>query len=329
MKKWLAVGVVVMAAGAGTYLSLNWSAIGAARVAGQLRAADSDEARAEAAAKLVAFGDAGTPIVLDLFRSDDAAGCGAVVAALRDACKSDPELPARCGAILSEVGTFTDAGKDAAIVLACDLVKSGDPALTTTGRTVVRAALAASSPDVIARAATVAAFPDVNLKAEALPLLSHEKPEVRRAAMRAVGPAVGGAPVIGDEDLFRWLNDPDLEVQALCEGALATRGMDGDQITAAKKLTHPDPAERLNLLLDLRWGRDSVRDPGPWLERLSRDPDPAVRAGAARVAVECQLTFAGWLDRLATADPDPTVREVAGFYRGVAAELKQAGFTDR
>ena len=60
-------------------------------------------------------------------------------------------------------------------------------------------------------------------------------------------------------------------------------------------------------------------DPEPWLERLSRDPDPAVRAGAARVAVEVaaerRLPVPVWVARLADADPDPTVRRIAGFYR--------------
>lgn len=148
--------------------------------------------------------------------------------------------------------------------------------------------------------------------------------------MRAVGPVARGVdPVVGDEDLFRWLNDPDLEVRAHCEAALATRGLDGDQVTAARRLTHPDAGERLKLLVDLRWGRDTVHDPGPWLERLSRDADPAIRAGAARVACECRLAFAGWLDRLATEDPDGTVREIATHYRARAAELKQAGFDGR
>lgn len=323
------VGAVVLAAGVGGYLSLNWSSLLAGRAAGQLRAADSDESRAAAANKLVALGDASTPALLDLLRSDNPMWCAAVASALRDAVKVDPTFAVRCGPILAEADSLSDEGKGALLPLACDAATSTDQDLAAKGRDAVRSALRSASPEVVARAASAAAIPEVHLKAEVVPLLAHDRPEVRRAAMRVVGPAGNGSAVIGDEELFRWLNDPDLEVQAVCEGALATRGMDGEQITAAKKLTHPEPGERLKLLLDLRWGRDTVRDPGPWLERLSRDPDPAVRAGAARVAVECQLAFAGWLDRLAASDPDPTVREVAGFYRGLAVEIRQTGFNNR
>ena len=81
---------------------------------------------------------------------------------------------------------------------------------------------------------------------------------------------------------------------------------------------HPEPGERLKLLLDLRYD-DDVADPEPWLERLARDPEPAVRAGAARVAVEVsadrRLAVPVWVGRLADADPDPTVRRVADHFR--------------
>lgn len=327
--KRVTVGAVVLALAGGGFLYFNGAGPSAARIARRLRAADTEEARTAAASDLVALGDAGLPTLLDVLRSDDAAGCGAVIAALRDASRADPAVTLRCGAVLAEAQSFTDEGKDALLPLACDAAKSPDVDLAAKGREAVRAALGAASPEVVARAATAAAFPEVNLKAEVVPLLTNTRPEVRRAAVAAVGPAGNGPAVVGDEELFRLLNDPDLEVRAVCEGALATRGLDGDQIAAAKKLTHPDAGERLKLLLDLRWGRDTVRDPGPWLERLSRDAEPAIRAGAARVAVECQLTYAGWLDRLAVEDPDPTVREVAAYHRGVAAEIRQAGFTDR
>jgi hypothetical protein len=115
-------------------------------------------------------------------------------------------------------------------------------------------------------------------------------------------------------------------VRKLCESALVARGRSADEVAFGRRLTHPDPGERLGLLLDLRWADDAVKDVGPWLERLGRDPDPAVRAGAARVAVECRVPFAGWVDKLAAEDPDPTVRRVAGYYRGLAGGVSPAGF---
>lgn len=332
--KRLAIAAVAVSLLGGGYATMNWAALKAGWAAKELREASSDEARAAAAAKLVALGEPGLPCLVELLRSDDSPGCLAVVAALRELWKdtppTDPAFAAKCRPILADAATYSDAGKDAILDLAADAVRCPDADVAARGRDAVRAGLTATAPETVARAAGVAALPEVNLKADVVPLLADARAEVRRAAIRAVGPAVRGAePVIGDEEMFRWLNDPDLEVQAVCEASLATRGMDGDQIGAARKLTHPEASERLKLLLDLRWGRDTVRDPGPWLERLSRDADPAVRAGAARVACECQLTFAGWLDRLAIEDPDGSVRDIAAYYRAKAAEVKQAGFEDR
>ena len=102
------------------------------------------------------------------------------------------------------------------------------------------------------------------------------------------------------------------------------------EIALGRRLTNPDPTERLKLLLDLRYD-DDVADPEPWLERLSRDPEPAVRAGAARVAVEVALArrqpYPAWVGRVADADLHPTVRFVAAYYRSqpAAAPVRPAG----
>jgi hypothetical protein len=88
---------------------------------------------------------------------------------------------------------------------------------------------------------------------------------------------------------------------------------------------HPDPRIRLSLLMDLKWTGTTVNDPGPWLARLAKDTDPAVRAGAARVAVESQLLTAAWLDDLADRDPDPLVRSVANHYRDRAKSIRTVG----
>ena len=295
----------------GGYAAMNWSAWKASGAVRELRAAATDEARTAAAVKLVALGETGTPAVIDVLKSSDAAGCAAVVAALRELPATEPAFAARFRALLPHADSFSDAGKDALLDVVPDLLKCPDAEVSGHAAAVVKGGLSAASPDAKVHAVALASLPEINLKAEVVPLLNDPQPQVRGAAMAAVGPAC--APVvIGDEELFHWLNDADLIVQARCESALLTRGMDGDQIAAARRLAHPDAAERLKLLVDLRYGRDGLRDPGPWLERLSRDADPAVRAGAARTAVECRLTFLGWLDKLCTDDPDGTVRQVAG-----------------
>jgi hypothetical protein len=325
----LAAGLLAVAAGG--YAALNWAGVSARYAGYRFRTAATDNDRDRWAAKLVALGDAGTPYLLAPFRTGDEAGCDAAIAAVRgglaDLPPTDPRYAARCRAFLDGFGSFADAGKAAAIRLVPELLKSPDPDAAARCRDAVRAGLAAATTDGKVQAVRLALRPEIGLRADVAPLLDDPEAEVRRAAMLAVGPAPEGAhPVIDDEELFRWLHDPDPEVRDLCEAALYSRGLDALQVQLARQLTAPEAAERLRLLVDLQWAGEAVRDPGPWLERLSRDPDPAVRLGAARVAVERRLLFAGWLDRMADADPDPTVRRWAGYYRGLSAAVRQTGF---
>lgn len=318
MKKRVLVGLVVVVAAAGGFAAYNWTALNARYAAHRFRAAATPEDRAPWAAKLVALGDAGAPYLAEPFRAGDADGCAAVVAAVRG-------NPAACGALLDGFGSFTEAGKVAALDVVPELLGTADGAARC--RAAVRDGLALPAARV--RAVRLAARPEVALKADVAPLLNDPAAEVRRAAMLAVGPFDGNAPAVGDEDLFKWLHDPDPEVRDLCESALHSRGLDAVQVHLARQLSHPSAAKRLVLLTDLTRFGDAVKEPGPWLERLSRDADPAVRVGAARVAVERRLMFTGWLDRMADGDADPTVRRLAAYYRGQAEAVRQTGFTGR
>jgi HEAT repeat protein len=185
-------------------------------------------------------------------------------------------------------------------------------------RTAVASALKMLDPAARVLAARLAIHPDVKMRAEVVPLLSAPEAEVRRAALFAASLVTDGDQVLGDEELFRWLHDPDEGVRRVCRDALVGRDRSETDISLGRRLTDPDPLERLKLLLDLRYD-DDVADPDPWLERLSRDPEPAVRAGAARVAVEVtserKLACPVWVHRVADADSDPTVRRVATFFR--------------
>ena len=51
-----------------------------------------------------------------------------------------------------------------------------------------------------------------------------------------------------------------------------------------------------------------------WLDRLTADPDPAVRAGAARLAAERRAVLGDRLEQMSRSDPDGTVRRIAGYY---------------
>jgi hypothetical protein len=325
----LAVGLLTVAAGA--YVAVNWTGVSARYAGYRFRTASTADDRAKWAGRLVALGDAGGPYLMTPFRAGDEAGCAAVVGVLKGRLAglppTDPAYAAGCRPILDGFGSFSDAGKAALVEVVPELLNCPDPDAAVRCRDAVRAGLAATSADGRVRAVRLALRPEIALLADVVPLLNDPEPAVRRAALLAVGPVPeGSAEVVGDEELFRCLHDPDPEVRNLCEAALNSRGLDAAQVQLARQLASPDAAERLRLLVDLQRAGDAIRDPGPWLERLSRDPDPAVRLGAARVAFERRLMFAGWLDRMAEADPDPTVRQWAGYYRGLSAAVRQAGF---
>ncbi len=322
-------GVLLAVLAVGGYAALNWNDISARYAAHRLRTAGTDDDRALWAAKLVALGDAGMPEVVAVLKGEDPAWCTSTVAAIRghlDALTpADPRFTGCCRPLVQAIPGLSPTGADAALDLVPDFLKCPDPDAVQRSKDLVKTMLVGKSADGRVRAVRLALRPDVRMTAEVAPLLDDPSPEVRRAAILAVGPPSDESPV-EDEALFRCLHDADPEVRNLCESALQARGLSPEQLTLARKLSDPEPSERLRLLLDLRWPGDAVRDPGPWLERLSRDADPAVRAGALRVAFECHVSFGAWATRLADGDPDPTVRRLAGYYRTQAAEVRQASF---
>ncbi len=319
------VGVVVLLVAAGGGTAWQWKAIQAHITAGKLRTAANAEERAAVAEQLLSAGEPGVAKLVDVFRTGSADECNAIADAvvnhLRDIPADDPRCAVVCRPFLAASGGFNAAGNDAAVELVPLFLRCGDPDAHERCRGIVKAGLTGGN-----KAAAVRFAGGLGLKADVVPLLNDPVAEVRRAAMAAVGPAGAGTPAVETEDLFRWLNDPDAEVRMVCEAALFTRGLDADHIDAGRKLTHPDASERLTLLLDLQRNR-TFGDPGPWLERLSRDPDPAVRAGAARVGYESQLEFGGWLDRL-TSDTDGTVRRIAAYHKQRAEEVRQTGLRE-
>jgi HEAT repeat protein len=260
------------------------------------------------------------------FSANDAEVCreagAAFTAKFADASPADPAFVAASTAVVAV--TPSDAGRDAVLELLPVLLKADAAALPDRCKPLVVAGL--TGPAGRKRlAARLALHPKIDARAELVPLLADGDAGVRLAALLAVGPVTEDAPaVVGPEAVFPLLHDADAEVRALATDVLRGRGLSLAQLSLARQLTHPDPAERLRLLTDLT-RTETVKDAGPWLERLSRDADPAVRLGAARVACELELEFTGWLDRLAASDPDGTVRRWAGYYQRQCAAVRQTG----
>jgi hypothetical protein len=124
--------------------------------------------------------------------------------------------------------------------------------------------------------------------------------------------------VVRDDELLRCLHDPDPEVREMGELALRSRGRSPRDIRLGRRYTAPDPVERQKLLIDL--ADEEELDVAVWLDRLTADSDPAVRAGAVRLAVERSADLRGRLEQMSRSDPDGTVRRIASYYcRKVAA----------
>ena len=179
--------------------------------------------------------------------------------------------------------------------------------------------LADKSADKRLLGIAVAMREDLNLLPSVVPLLSDSEAPVRRAAMLALGPIHEGAagaerPLVHNQDLIRWLHDPDPEVRHLCEMSLRSRGLSERDVHLGRMLTDPDPMARLQLLLELP-DQDDLSNMTKWLQKLSEDPDSAVRAAAVRVAAERQIDFADRLEQMTRTDPYGTARQIAEHYR--------------
>lgn len=320
--RWAAGGLALVLAAAGAWAGMNWSGLRVKYTAYRFEKATTDEDRARFGDQLAAAGDLGLPRLIGYVKAGDpacrTAAAGAIDRYLNALPEGDPRAITFCGQLFAAVVGAKEPEQRALLDLLPTVLKRTGAAHALTCRAIVANGLAMPAADARLLAVRLAMHPELRMRADLVPLLAAPEAEVRRAALFAIGPATDDEPVIGDEDLFRWLHDPDGGVRAVCHDALVSRGRTETEISLGRRLCDPDPNERLKLLLDLRYD-DEVADPEPWLERLGRDPEPAVRAGAARVAAESaaerRQAVPVWVGRLADADPDPTVRRVAGFYR--------------
>jgi HEAT repeat protein len=197
------------------------------------------------------------------------------------------------------------------LALAALLLSPGEqPAVVASCQEAIHACLHDPEPENRIRALNLAGHPHVNLVDQAVPLLRDPVPEVRRAAMLALGPA---PEMVATDDLLHWLHDSDAKVRTLCETALRGRGLREDHLRLGRLITDPQPKVRLQVPENLH--RTQELDPGVWLRRLSHDPVPAVRAAAIRSATEQPMVdLRDRIEQMVQNDPSPTVRQVARYY---------------
>lgn len=276
-----------------------------------------DGGRGAWADKLAAVGEPAVPTLLRLFRHDEPGACAAARDGLehltREWATDDPRRLAFARQFANAEPRFSTPGRQAALDLLPMVLACGDADVAGKVKGMIATAAKSESVDLRVQAVAAALRPGVEALDAIAPLLADPDVGVRRAAVLALGPVPDGAkPVVSDEDLLRCLHDADAEVRRLCEMGLRSRGRTPRDIQLGRRYTAPDPAERQKLLLDL--SDDDHLDLTVWLERLTSDPDPAVRAGAARVAVERRADLGPRLGEMSRSDPDGTVRRIAGYY---------------
>jgi hypothetical protein len=162
-----------------------------------------------------------------------------------------------------------------------------------------------------ARAVHAAQAPELELLEHLVPLLHDPAPEIRRAALLAVGPAT---TVLHDDDLVPLLNDEDADVRQICEMAMRGRGIHDEDIRLARMTTHPQFAVRLDAVTELLAQPD--RDATEWFRRLSRDPHPSVQIAALRAARSLHVELCGRLEEIRQKEPNPSVRQLAEYFLG-------------
>ncbi len=230
--------------------------------------------------------------------------------------KAGATIPAALTAAVSRLLTETAQQAESDIrtqglALAEALLRPTAPAaIVSACRELTQACFRDGTPENRVRAIQLAGQAPLNLLDQVTPLLHDSAPQVRRAALLAVGPV---PDILATDDLLSWLHDPDPGVRRLCEKALQGRGLRDEYIQLGRLLTAADAQTRLKVLECLR--KTPELEPGIWLRRLSHDPSAAVRAAALRAAAEfSQVDLADRMRQVIQEDPSPTVRQIAAFY---------------
>jgi HEAT repeat protein len=278
----------------------------------------SDDDRGLWADELTACGEPAVPTMLRLLRHDDPGVCAASKSAIGNVAsnwpRDDERLLAFAKLFVDEEPRFSTHGRAVALDLLHLVLATNDPEITSRVKEIVAATAKSESVDVRIQAIAAAMRPEVNCLEAIVGLVNDPAAEVRRAAVLAIGPVRDGSkPVLADDSLLRCLHDEDEEVRRLAEMSLKSRGRTPRDIRLGRRYAAPDPAERQKLLIDLAY--EEELDVSVWLERLTNDSDPSVRAGAARVAADRRVDLADRLGQMSKTDPDATVRRIAEYYR--------------
>ena len=184
------------------------------------------------------------------------------------AAKPSEALTSACAHLVAEAAKSVEPPVHTAGLKLCSLVldrTDGAKVMQDVGRDVVKAALRDASAANRVRATLLAVRPGMNDLGAVAVLLKDPVPDVRRAALLAVGPA--DEKVVPAKSLLPVLHDADPDVRRACEDVLRIdRHLSPQNYQLGWCLYHPDPAQRLSVLDHLRRGADV--EPGVWLREL-------------------------------------------------------------
>lgn len=278
----------------------------------------SPDTRSEWAQQLAAAGEPAVPTMLNLLRHDDAGVCSASVSAMDGLVGSwspdDPRRVAFARQFVEAEPKFSTPGRTAALELLPIILAACEPDVAVQVKGLVAHTAQSESVEVRIKSVAAALRPEIDALEAITPLVDDPCPEVRRAAVVALGPVRDGKlAAVPDETLLRCLHDSDAEVRQFAEMGLKSRGRTPREIRLGRRYAAPNPAERQKLLIDL--ADEDELDATVWIERLTADSDPSVRAGAARLAADRNADLVDRLAQMSRSDPDATVRRIAEYYR--------------
>jgi HEAT repeat protein len=226
-----------------------------------------------------------------------------------------PEIVAVMARLLGQIGSNPEA-RQAALELTADLLRPDtitNETLLTQARAWVVAGLRDANPNVRAAAVRLAVVPALRAHDQLAPLVvgtADPSADVRQLILLALG---DHEELLNTDDLCRYLHDESHAVRSVCERALRARGLSPRQVMLARLVTDPRPAARAEVpALVLQ---TPELDAVIWMEKLTRDPAPAVRAATARaLGEEGDAKLHTLIRHLAERDSDPTVQEIARYF---------------
>lgn len=134
--------------------------------------------------------------------------------------------------------------------------------------------------------------------------------DVRQLALLALGEHES---LLSTDELCRFLSDPDKEVRTISERAIQLRGLSQAQIKLARLMHDQDTVSRAALpgLVIATPEVDSYQ----WMERLTKDPSPAVRAATARaIGTSSDRRMGSLMKLMLDQEQDQTVQQIARYY---------------